>query len=146
MPRYFTLDQAERKLPEVERLLRDALYHKAEAQKAHDEFEEETQRIRMSGGVRVDHSKILAVRSRRDTSTSALQVALEGIGELGAQVKDLEIGLIDFLSLFEDREVCLCWKLGESGIGFWHSLEDGFRGRKPVDDKFRAGHRGDRSH
>ena len=143
MARYFTLEQAERNLPEVERLLRDALYHKAEAQRAHDELEDETQRIRMSGGVRVDHTKILAVRSRRDSSASALQTALEGIGDLGAQVKDLDIGLIDFLTLFENREVCLCWKLGEHGIGFWHSLEDGFRGRKPIDDAFRAGHRGD---
>ena len=143
MARYFTLEQAERNLPEVERLLRDALHHKAEAQRAHDELEDETQRIRMSGGVRVDHTKILAVRSRRDTSASALQAALEGIADLGAQVKDLDIGLIDFLTLFENREVCLCWKLGERGIGFWHSLEDGFRGRKPIDDAFRAGHRGD---
>jgi hypothetical protein len=143
MPRYFTLDQAERNLPEVERLLRDALYHKAEAQSAHDELENETQRIRMSGGVRVDHAKLLGVRSRRDSSTTALQSALEAIGELGAQVKDLDIGLIDFLTLFENREVCLCWKLGEPGIAFWHSTEDGFRGRKPIDDTFRAGHRGD---
>jgi hypothetical protein len=143
MSRYFTLDQAERQLPEVERLLREALYHKAEAQRAHDEMEAETQRIRMSGGVRVDHQKILAVRSRRDTSATALQAAMEDIGELGALVKDLDIGLIDFLTLFENREVCLCWKLGERGISFWHSMEDGFRGRKPIDDTFRAGHRGD---
>jgi hypothetical protein len=100
----------------------------------------------MSGGVRVDHAKLLDMRSRRDACTSSLQKALEGITELGAQVKDLDIGLIDFLTLFDDREVCLCWKLGESRIAFWHSMEDGFRGRKPIDDVFRAGHRGERRH
>ena len=146
MPRYFTLEQAERNLPEVERLLRDALYQKAEAQKAHDELEAQTQRIRMSGGVRVDHAKLLDMRSRRDACSSALQKALEGIMELGAQVKDLDIGLIDFLTVFDGREVCLCWKLGESRIAFWHSMEDGFRGRKPIDNAFRAGHRGDHQH
>jgi hypothetical protein len=146
MPRYFTLEQAERNLPEVERLLRDALYHKSEAQKAHDELEGQTQRIRMSGGVRVDHGKLLDMQSRRDSSTSALQKALEGVTELGAQVKDLDIGLIDFPTLFDEREVCLCWKLGEKSIAYWHSTEDGFRGRKPIDDTFRAGHRGDHRH
>ena len=146
MPRYFTLEQAERNLPEVERLLRDALYHKSEAQKAHDELEGQTQRIRMSGGVRVDHGKLLDMRSRRDSSTSALQKALEDVSELGAQVKDLDIGLIDFPTLFDEREVYLCWKLGEKSIAFWHSMEDGFRGRKPIDAAFLAGHRGDHRH
>lgn len=143
MPRYFTLDQAERRLPEVERLLRDALFHKTQAQTAHDGLEQETQRIRMSGGVRVDHAKLINLKSQRDSSTASLQTAIESIQELGAQVKDLDIGLIDFLTLFENREVCLCWKLGERNIAYWHSTEDGFRGRKPIDDAFRAGHRGD---
>ena len=97
--------------------------------------------------VHVDHhGKLLAVRARRDTSSTALKAALEGIVELGAQVKDLDIGLIDFLTLFDDREVYLCWKLGETGIRYWHSTEDGFRGRKPIDEAFLAGHRGDRRH
>ena len=66
----------------------------------------------------------------------ALKEALEQIEETGALVKDLDIGLIDFLSRFQDRDVCLCWKLGETGIGFWHGVEEGFRGRKPIDQEF----------
>jgi len=146
MARYFTLQQAERLLPEVERLLRDALFHKAEAQKAQQEFDDFTSRIRMSGGAMVDHSKLTGMKSRRNTSMTALKEALDKIDDLGAQVKDLDIGLIDFLSRYQQREVCLCWKLGESGIGFWHSVEDGFRGRKPIDSHFRDGHRGDVTH
>lgn len=142
MPRYFTLTQAESLLPEVERLLRDALFNKSEAQKAHQELEETSERIRMSGGMRVNHGQIQAVRARRDSSVAALKAAMEQIDEIGAQVKDLDIGLIDFLSRFQDRDVCLCWKLGESGIGFWHSVEEGFPGRKPIDQAFRDGHSG----
>ena len=142
MSRYFTLTQAERLLPEVERSLRDALFHKAEALNAHQELEQTAQRIRVSGGARVDPGRHLAVRARRDTSTAALKEALEQIENTGALVKDLDIGLIDFLARFHDRDVCLCWKLGETGIHFWHGLEEGVRGRKPIDQEFLEQHSG----
>jgi hypothetical protein len=140
VPRYFTLPQAEGLLPEVERFLRDALFQKSEALIAHRELEETSDRIRMSGGMQVNQGQLQAVLTRRDTSAAALKDALERIEETGALVKDLDIGLIDFLSRFQDRDVCLCWKLGESGIGFWHGLEEGFQGRRPIDQEFREGH------
>ena len=143
MPRYFTLGQAERLLPDVERALRDALFHKAEAEKSHRELEQAGDRIRMAGGSRVNPTQLLALRARRDTSAAALQDALEQVEQTGAQVKDLDIGLIDFLARFREQDVCLCWKLGESGIHFWHGAEEGFRGRKPIDDEFRDGHSGE---
>src|SRR5580692_6255932 len=140
MARYFTLAQAERLLPDVERSLRDALFHKAEAQKANQELEHTSERIRTSGGARVDPGRHLASRARRDTSAAALTEALEQIERTGALVKDLDIGLIDFLARFQNRDVCLCWKLGETGIHFWHGLEEGFRGRKAIDQDFLAQH------
>jgi hypothetical protein len=143
VPRYFTLRQAERLLPEVERALREALVHKAEAEKAHHELEQASDRIRMAGGSRVNPSRMLALRARRDTSAAALQDALELVEETGALVKDLDIGLIDFLARFQERDVCLCWKLGETGIHFWHGAEEGFGGRKPIDEEFRDGHSGE---
>jgi hypothetical protein len=143
MPRYFTIEQAELLLPQVEQLLRDALFQKAEAQKAHQEFEDIGTRIRMSGGVRVDHGKLLAIRTRRDAAMAALNTALNQINDLGAMVKDLDIGLIDFSTLYQDREVYLCWKFGETSITCWHAIEDGFRGRKPIDQEFRGSHRGE---
>jgi hypothetical protein len=142
VPRYFTLPQAESLLPEVERYLRDALFHKTEAQKAHRELEDTSDRIRASGGMHVNQSQLQAVRARRDSGAAALKHALDQIEETGAQVKDLDIGLIDFISRFQDRDVCLCWKLGEAGIGFWHSVDEGFQGRKPIDQEFRDGHSG----
>jgi len=142
VPRYFTLPQAESLLPEVERFLRDALFHKSEAQKAHREMEETSERIRMSGGMRVHQGQFQAMRANLDASIAAVKAALEQIEEAGALIKDLDIGLIDFLSRFEDRDVCLCWKLGESGIGFWHGVDEGFQGRKPIDRVFRDGHSG----
>jgi hypothetical protein len=137
MARYFTLEEAEQKLPEVEQALREARLHKAEYQKASDQLEKDLDRIRSAGGSRVNPGPLLALRSTRDTSAVALKAALERIEEAGAMVKDLDIGLIDFLAQYRGQDVCLCWKLGEDRIEFWHGLEEGFRGRKPIDDEFR---------
>ena len=143
MPRHFTLTEAERMLPEVDRALRDALFHKAEYQAADAELNATMQGIRMAGGSRVNPGPILATRARRDASTAALREVFEKIEQMGVLVKDLDIGLIDFLTLYQGREVCLCWKLGEERIRYWHGMDEGFAGRKPIDDEFLDNHRGD---
>jgi hypothetical protein len=138
--KYFTLTEAEMLLPELEQHLRDALFHRAEAQKAHQELEAASQRVRDSGGARVNPTRQLDLLARRDSSAASLADAMDRIERIGAVVKDLDIGLIDFMSRFEDRDVCLCWRLGEAGIAFWHGAEEGFRGRKPIDGEFLRGH------
>lgn len=143
MPRYFTLAEAEKALPEVEHALRDVLFHKAEYQKAHEDIENNTKRIRMAGGSRVDPGAHLALRARRDACALALKGAADRVEEAGALIKDVDTGLVDFLSRYQGQTVCLCWKLGEGKIGFWHGLEEGFRGRKPIDDDFIENHRGE---
>lgn len=143
MPRYFTVTEAERMLPEVDRALRDALFHKAEYQAADAELNATMQGIRMAGGSRVNPGPILATRARRDASAGVLREVFEKIEQMGVLVKDLDIGLIDFLTRYQGREVCLCWKLGEERIRFWHGMEEGFAGRKPIDDEFLENHRGD---
>jgi hypothetical protein len=55
---------------------------------------------------------------------------LEGIGCL---FKGFEGGLVDFLSLREDRPVYLCWRHGEDSVSHWHDVEGGFDGRRPID-------------
>ena len=143
MPRYFTLIEAERLLPAVERHIRDAVALKSEYQEAEGNIQRATQRIVTMGGTVVNREYFATERSRRDAAAAALKKAIEDIHEMGVQVKDLDIGLIDFPTLYHGQEVLMCWKLGESGIGFWHGLEEGFRGRKPVDEDFLMNHRGD---
>ena len=144
--RYFTLPEAQRALPEVERHLREALFHKSESQKAQKDMDRTAERVRLSGGARINPSDVVALRARRDTSISALKQALDEIEEAGALVKDLDIGLLDFMTRYQNRDVCLCWKLGEDQIRFWHGTEEGFRGRKPIDQEFLQNHRGDNPH
>ena len=141
--RYFTIADAERLLPEVERLVREAVARKAEHDAAEGALKLQLQRIQLAGGSIVDRSAILSLRSRREAAAHGVERSLQAADELGVLVKDLQVGLIDFLTRYHDREVCLCWKLGEDRIRFWHSTEDGFRGRRRIDEEFRANHRGD---
>ena len=143
MPRYFTLQQAEKLLPEVEAAIREAMSYKSKYQQAEEEWQSFSNRVTMQGGMLVDHSKVMDQKRRRDSSAQGLKEALEEIQEYGCVVKDLDIGLIDFPTLFRGEEVYLCWKLGESAIRFWHGVQEGFRGRKPIDQAFLAQHRGE---
>jgi hypothetical protein len=59
---------------------------------------------------------------------------VEQIDAAGVQVKDLDGGLLDFPSIRDGREILLCWRVGEPEIAFWHGLEEGFAGRKPLDE------------
>lgn len=140
MAKYFNLPECEQLLPEVERALREALFHKSEYEQADGELDSTVRKIRESGGVRVNPGAHLALRARRDTSAAAIKSALSKIERTGALVKDLDIGLIDFLTMYHGREVCLCWKLGEAGIEYWHGADEGFRGRKKIDEEFLQGH------
>ena len=63
----------------------------------------------------------------------ALNDEIERIQALGGEVKDLELGLVDFPSTREGEEILLCWKLGEKSIGYWHSVDGGFASRRPID-------------
>jgi hypothetical protein len=58
---------------------------------------------------------------------------VQRLEELGVEVKDLDLGLLDFPSEREGEEVLLCWHVGEESVAFWHGLEDGYAGRKPID-------------
>jgi hypothetical protein len=61
---------------------------------------------------------------------TATVVELESLGTV---VKDLDLGLLDFPGLREGEEVELCWQAGEDAVRYWHPLESGYRGRKPID-------------
>jgi hypothetical protein len=143
MPRYFTLIEAERLLPAVERSIREAIQLKARYVEADYRIQRATQRIVSLGGSIVNREQFIEDRRERDAAEQDLKQAIGGIHEMGCQVKDLDTGLVDFPTLYRGREVLLCWRLGEDGIRFWHGLEEGFRGRKPVDADFLHHHRGD---
>jgi hypothetical protein len=143
MPRFFTLTQAEKLLPQVESAIREAIARKSEYEQAEAEWQGVSQRLMVTGGMHVDRPRLLQQKSRRESAALDVKNSIERVHEFGCLVKDLDIGLIDFPTLFNGQEVYLCWKLGESGIQFWHGVQDGFRGRKAIDQEFLEHHQGE---
>lgn len=146
MPRHFSLQQAEALLHDVGRELRQAMALRQELAGVLAGLAEVARHVSLSGGAMVDRERLREARARRDGLAQSLKAAVETIQSYGCLIKDLKAGLVDFPTLFRGREVCLCWRLGEDGIGFWHEVEDGFRGRRPVDRYFLDNHTGDLPH
>src|SRR5437763_5573489 len=140
MSKRFTLAEAEKLLPEVEKDLRKALAQKTQYEEADTYLNSISQRVTMQGGVVIDRDSIVQQKTQRDRAAEQLKAAVESILETGCLIKDLDIGLVDFPTLFRGEEVYLCWKLGEVDIRFWHGVQEGFKGRKPIDQDFIDNH------
>lgn len=136
MSRTFTLSEAQELLPVLETLLRRAQVQGSLCATIEVELENLRQQIAISGGMHVDVAKAARRRAERDKALQETKDALAEIESIGVQVKDLEKGLLDFPCLLEGKTVLLCWKQGEAEIAFWHSAEEGFAGRKPLDHRF----------
>lgn len=132
----FTLDEAQAVLPIVDSLLGRAVEAKQAAAELQEEASELVRRIFISGGLMVDIASVQKRRTALEALVQRAKDALEEIDAIGVQVKDLDIGLLDFPFLLEGEVVLLCWKRGETQIDFWHRIEDGFRGRQPIDARF----------
>jgi hypothetical protein len=143
MPRYFTLEEARAALPIVGRSIRESVHAKVRYLEAEKAIQDLAQRILMMGGLNVDTAAAEAWKSQYDSNAQTLKNAMERIEELGVLVKDLDIGLVDFPTLFRGEEVYLCWRMDESDIDHWHGVNEGFGGRKPIDKNFVDNHRGD---
>jgi hypothetical protein len=135
-PKYFTLDEAQSLLPVLETLLKRAI----EAARAAQEIEERMQalnhKVFLLGGMFLDVERLKKRRAAYEAHAQQAKDSLAEIEAIGVQVKDLDTGLLDFPCLLDGETVLLCWKMGESCIGFWHTLDAGFRGRQPLDERF----------
>lgn len=144
MPRFFDLPEAESLLPEVEGIVRRLIQSKREYDEAETELMPLMQRIALMGGTVPPREEMQQLRLRKDSAARTLKSLVEQIQEIGCELKDLDMGLIDFPTLYRGQHVYLCWKLGEPKIGFWHSLDAGYLGRRAIDNDFLANHRGEK--
>jgi hypothetical protein len=138
-PKLFTLEQAQTLLPVLKSLLKRAMDGKQTIEQVDKDFLDLKHRILLSGGLFVDVAGMARRRAERDKAVQAIKDAVAEIDSIGVQVKDLDIGLLDFPCQVEDEIVLLCWKYGEEKIEFWHGMEEGFAGRKPIDERIARG-------
>lgn len=128
--RFYSIDQANARLRELSPLLerlkadRDAV---AEAQR-------ELARFRSTNGNRTHAAELKAREERIRELVVRMERYVAQIVAWDVTLRDIETGLVDFPALVSGRQVCLCWRFGEDGLAWWHELEAGFGGRKPLTD------------
>jgi hypothetical protein len=122
--RLFTVREANELLPFLSSRVSD-LRRVHQELAAHGPETPSSQEIMLRGGTRVPPQYLELV--------SKLQSLVEDICGCGCHLKDLDSGLVDFPTLWEGREVYLCWKLGEPDVGYWHEIEAGFAGRRSLE-------------
>jgi hypothetical protein len=133
--RTFTLEEAQSLVPVLESLLRTAIAGKKLMEQVEGEMQALGHRIFLNGGTHVDVVAVARRKAERARAEQRAKDALAEIDSIGVQVKDLDIGLLDFPCEVEGRVVLLCWKMGEQSITHWHSPEEGFAGRKLIDER-----------
>ncbi|HVU45257.1 MAG TPA: DUF2203 domain-containing protein [Terracidiphilus sp.] len=133
----FTLDEAQSLLPVLESLLKRAIEGKRSAEEAESNLTSLAQRIYLSGGMRVNATTVARERAEMEANLKRVRESIAEIDSIGVQVKDLDSGLLDFPCKLDDQVVLLCWRMGEPSIEHWHTMDAGFQGRQPLDERFR---------
>lgn len=135
-PRIFTLDEANRALPLVRRIVQDVMTE-------HHAWRESLARFELvSAGIGVERGSVAeadALQREVAAHAKAIERYLAEFEDIGCLFKGFDAGLVDFYSLRDDQLVFLCWREGEDRITHWHELETGFAGRRPVDSHLLSG-------
>ncbi len=122
--RYFTVEEAQTVLPTVKRLMAELLERRGRAAQLSQTIGEPLKDLRSNLGGPA-FTELTAEFER----IQALMAELEA---MGCVIKNLNAGLVDFLSQINGRDVYLCWRYGEETIAFYHELHTGFKGRQPL--------------
>jgi len=131
----FSLDEANGLIPFLERTLGDLTALGREITALRREIQ--VLSAIESAGASDSNADVRALRSKEAEyaeRTQRFHAVLRDVTGRGCLVRDLEIGLVDFYTMAKDRVVCLCWRRGEAQIGHWHPVDEGFSGRRPLED------------
>lgn len=127
--KFYTVDEANARIPLLQSILRDVTELSHEAKGLHERLI----LLQATGAASVDEEReIVRLARELDERQARMQGYLGELAQLGAVLKDDFLGLVDFPASLDGREVCLCYKLGEPEVGFWHEVDAGFSGRRPI--------------
>lgn len=131
-PRFFTVEEANRTLPLVRRIVQDIV-------DGYPDFQRQKELYHQLGQAHPGpelQGRLEALRESIDEYTDRLHGFLRELDQVGCTLKDYEEGLVDYHSIYRGRPVLLCWRLGEARVAYWHELESGFTGRQPITAEF----------
>lgn len=131
MARTFTVEEANAAVVELRPIVEQMVRHGRNLAAAQRRQTELVTRIAGNGGDMAP-SDLREAAATIEQEAAAIAKCADLIDEAGAQIKSLEEGLLDFPAIRGDEVVLLCWKLGEDEIGYWHGIDEGFAGRKPL--------------
>ena len=127
-PRFFTVEEANRTLPLVRRIVKDIV-------RAYPELQQLTEQLHQlaSAGIGPElQDRIEQLRDDIDRTADLINGYIRELEQIGCFFKGFDEGLVDFYSVYKGRPVFLCWRFDESRIEFWHDVEAGFGGREPI--------------
>ncbi len=143
MTTFYTLDRANRRLPEVRGILEDLQSRRLELVGLRDRLHAATgaevpggrgslvdDALADAGAGTMDSPRVLAARIQ--AVIDQMQAAVQRLDGWDITLRDIETGLIDFPALVNGRQVWLCWRLGEDDVAWWHELSTGIAGRRPL--------------
>lgn len=134
--RFFSLDEANRMLPLVRRIVEDIVAQYAQ-------IEPDAARLATLSPAQRRGGEGRALKAKVDAGMERLDALIAEIHDLGCLFKGFQEGLVDWYSYYADRPVFLCWKLGEPTVGWWHQIDAGFIGRQPILPAQREAFRGE---
>jgi hypothetical protein len=142
--RFYDLDDANARLPELREILGALRDQRSELIRLRDQVLERQEAVEAGAGRAAETSgesaeaasddELRLIRLRMQGVIDQMQAGVARIDALGIALRDIESGLIDFPALVSGRQVCLCWRLGEGDVEWWHELTSGFSGRQPLID------------
>lgn len=129
--RYFTLEEATAALPQVRPLVEEMVQAYRRLRGSQERLHDGTG-VASGNGRHQEAAAVAGLEGDVGSSAAAVSRCLERLEEIGVQVKDLDVGLVDFPARRGDETVLLCWHLAEERIGYWHGTDEGYAGRKPL--------------
>lgn len=134
LKKYFTVEEANQRLPLVRSIVSDIVAFYSDLHARHERLREVRQRHAGSTGRLPEEylEETAQMESDLERDSERLRSYIEELAELGAELKDISKGLVDFPGMIDGREICLCWMLGEPEIAFWHETNAGFVGRQSL--------------
>ncbi|HMC67246.1 MAG TPA: DUF2203 domain-containing protein [Gemmataceae bacterium] len=129
--KYFTVAEANAALPLVRAVVSDITQLAQELRDRHERLSRVVPPERKMIG-EAYREELEQVRADFERDQERMQEYVQELHKLGVELKDYFTGLVDFRCRLEDREVYLCWRLGEPEVAHWHELDAGFAGRKKL--------------